>query len=272
MGDIYRAFTGSIPQYYDRYLVPLIFEPYATDLVARLRAKRGLRALELACGTGVVTAKLAGALGADDRITASDLNPAMIDIARHKLSDDGRITWRVIDATSLPFEDAEFDAIVCQFGCMFFPDRPKAMREARRVLRAGGQIVFNTWDRLDRCPVLAAADAEIRASYPDDPPRFYEVPFGMFEREPIVDLMRQAGFDEVAVHEAKLTGARLPAHDIACGIVRGGPFVTEIKQRGGDVDDVIERVARKLAAEFGDAPFASPMSAIVCEARVASPG
>jgi len=268
MGDIYRAFTGSIPQFYDCYLVPLIFEPYSADLVARVRTKPELSVLELACGTGVVTSKLADALGPDHRITASDLNPDMIDIARRKLPDDGRISWQVIDATALPFDDGEFDAIICQFGCMFFPDRPKAMRAARRVLRAGGQFVFNIWDRLDQCPVLAAADAEIRASFPDDPPRFYDVPFGMFEREPIVELMRQAGFDEIAVHVVRLTGARLPARDIACGIVRGGPFVTEIEKRGGDVDAVIERVARKLVAVYGDAPFASPMSAIVCDARV----
>jgi ubiquinone/menaquinone biosynthesis C-methylase UbiE len=269
MGEDYSAFTGSIPQFYDRFLVPLIFEPYAADLAARVRAKRELRALELACGTGVVTEKLARALGADDRLTASDLNPDMINIARRKLPDDGRVTWKVIDATSLPFDDGEFDAIVCQFGCMFFPDRAKAMSEARRVLRAGGQIVFNAWDRLDQCPVLATADAEIRAAFPADPPRFYEVPFGMFEREPIVELMRQAGFDEISVDTLRLTGTRLSARDIAAGIVRGGPFVSEIQKRGGDVDAVIERVARKLAATYGDTPFASPMSALVCEARVA---
>ncbi|MBV8366253.1 MAG: methyltransferase domain-containing protein, partial [Candidatus Eremiobacteraeota bacterium] len=257
MGDVYRAFIGSIPEHYDRYLVPLVFEPQAADLAARVPPVAQMSVLELACGTGVLTAKLAGALPADARITATDLNEAMIDIARAKLGADERISWQSVDATTLPFADRSFDAVVCQFGVMFFADRRKALREALRVLRPGGWIIFNVWDRLARCPVFAAADEQIRAAFPDDPPRFYEVPFGLLDREPVGELVRAAGFEDVAVATVKSSGARLPARDIATGIICGGPFVTEINQRGGDVDAVIEAVTKKLVELFGTAPFAS---------------
>lgn len=266
MDKVFTAFTGSIPQHYDRYLGPLIFEPAARDLTARLRLKPGANVLELACGTGIVTRQLAGRLGPSDRLTATDLNQAMIDIAREKLRADARVSWQAVDATSLPFEDNAFDAIVCGFGIMFFPDRPSALRETRRVLRAGRQLLFNTWDRLSECPVFAAADAEIHACFPDDPPRFYEVPFGMSDAGAIERLVRDAGFADVAVERVRFAGAKLPALDIATGIIRGGPFVTEIGQRRGDVDLVIGRVARRLTAEFGEAPLAAPMSALVCVA------
>src|SRR5215467_6200229 len=159
MSDIFRAFVGSIPENYDRYLVPLIFEPYAQDIAQRVKLEPGARVLELACGTGIVTERVARRLDPRDRLTATDLNQGMIDIARRRLGDDERVSWQQVDATSLPFEDATFGAVVCQFGWMFFPDKPKAMREARRVLQGGGTMLFNTWDRIDRCPVFAEADA-----------------------------------------------------------------------------------------------------------------
>jgi SAM-dependent methyltransferase len=266
MGDVYRAFVGSIPEYYDRYLVPLVFEPYAKDLVRRVRTKPDMRILELACGTGALTALLAKKLSVNGELVASDLNQAMIDVAREKLRDDSRLTWEMIDAGALPFDPASFDAVICQFGWMFFPDRPRALREARRVLRSGGQLIFNTWDSIEQCPVLAAAYAEIQAAFPEDPPRFYDVPFSMFEVSKIDALIRGAGFAEVSIEHVKLEGASMPAGDIATGIIRGGPFVTEIQQRGADVDLICDRVARRLVALFGDRPLSAPMSALVSTA------
>ncbi|MBV8222970.1 MAG: methyltransferase domain-containing protein [Candidatus Eremiobacteraeota bacterium] len=263
MGDVYRAFVGSIPHYYDRYLVPLIFQPYAEDLVARVRPAPKMRVLELACGTGVVTQLLAKRLDAHSRLVASDLNPAMIEIAREKASSDDRITWEKIDATDLPFGDATFDEVVCQFGVMFFPDRPRALAQARRVLRSGGRILFNTWDRLANCPVFAEADREIRACFPDDPPRFYDIPFGLYDQEAVKALVRDAGFRDVEIHNVRLSGVHEKPVEIATGIIRGGPFATEIEQRGGDVEEVVVRTARRLATKYGDDPIASPMSAFI---------
>ena len=146
--DADKVFSGSIPKLYDKYLVPLIFEPYATDLVNRLRGKGLARVLEIAAGTGVVTRALASALPESATIVATDLNQAMLDQGA-AVGTKRPVEWRQADAMQLPFEDATFDAVVCQFGVMFFPDKPKAFAEARRVLRPGGVFIFNVWDRIE---------------------------------------------------------------------------------------------------------------------------
>ncbi|HEX7952510.1 MAG TPA: class I SAM-dependent methyltransferase, partial [Burkholderiales bacterium] len=142
-----KVFAGSIPKLYDSHLVPLIFAPYASDLAERLRSRRISRLLEIAAGTGVVTRALAAALPDSAAIVATDLNQAMLDQAA-RVGTKRAVEWRQADAMQLPFEDASFDAVVCQFGVMFFPDKPKAFAEARRVLRPGGLFLFNVWDSI----------------------------------------------------------------------------------------------------------------------------
>jgi ubiquinone/menaquinone biosynthesis C-methylase UbiE len=145
MGD--KNFSGAIPELYEAYLVPLIFEPYAADLATRLAARSPSRVLEVAAGTGVVTRALTRTLPASTSIVATDLNQAMLDRAR-AVGTAYPVEWRTADALALPFPDRSFDAVVCQFGVMFFPDKPRAYAEARRVLRPGGAFVFNVWDSL----------------------------------------------------------------------------------------------------------------------------
>ena len=144
-----QAFGGSVPKIYDTYLVPLIFEPYAADLAQRLASVSPRRLLEVAAGTGVVTRALAAALPDTTTIVATDLNQAMLDEAAAR-GTARPVQWRQADAMQLPFADASFDAVVCQFGVMFFPDKPIAFSEARRVLEPGGLFIFNVWDRIDR--------------------------------------------------------------------------------------------------------------------------
>ena len=143
-----KVFAGSVPEMYDRLMVPLIFEPYARDIVERVVRVRPRQVLETAAGTGVVTRLLASRLPADARIVATDLNPPMIEVAARQLQDD-RIMWKQADALALPFEDLRFDAVVCQFGAMFFPDKTQGYREAHRVLKPGGRFFFNVWDRIE---------------------------------------------------------------------------------------------------------------------------
>ena len=138
------AFTGSVAQFYERYMVPLIFEPYAVDLARRVAQAAPARVLELAAGTGVVTRQLAVMLDTSADIVATDLNPAMIEEAA-RIGTARPVAWRQVDAMQLPFESASFDAVVCQFGVMFLPDKPRAFAEARRVLRPGGLFAFNAW-------------------------------------------------------------------------------------------------------------------------------
>ena len=142
-----KVFAGSVPELYERFLVPLIFQPYARELAARAAALAPRRVLETAAGTGVLTRALAAQLPADTHIVATDLNPPMLAEAERRLADP-RVAWRQADALALPFDDAGFDVVACQFGVMFFPDKARAFAEARRVLRPGGLFVFNVWDAI----------------------------------------------------------------------------------------------------------------------------
>ena len=165
------SFAGSLPAFYQQYLVPLIFEPYAADLAQRLARRPLRRVLEIAAGTGVVTRHLASTLPDTVTIVATDLNQAMLDQAA-TTGTSRPVEWRQADASQLPFPDQSFDAVVCQFGVMFFPDKPRAYAEARRVLRPGGVFLFNVWDRIEHNEFADVVTAELARRYPDDPPRF----------------------------------------------------------------------------------------------------
>ena len=165
------VFAGSVPELYEQYMVPLIFEPYAVDMAKRVAAQKPRRVLELAAGTGAVTREIAVMLDAGAEITATDLNPAMLQQAE-RIPTARPVTWRQADAMSLPFENGSFDAVVCQFGAMFFPDRPHAYAEARRVLRPGGVFAFNVWGPIETSEFAACINDALAQLYPDDPPDF----------------------------------------------------------------------------------------------------
>lgn len=253
------VFAGSIPAFYDHYLGPLLFAPYAADLAARAAALGPKRILETAAGTGIVTAALAAALP-EAEITATDLNQAMLDVAANALAG---IDFRQADAQALPFADAAFDLVVSQFGAMFFPDRIAAYAEARRVLRPGGAFLFNAWDRLERNPVTAAVGDALAAHFPDDPPNFYaRIPFGYHDPARIEADLRAAGFTGIAIETVALS-SRVDARAAATGLCQGTPLRAEIEARG----DLAEATAAAMAAL---APFDgqdAPMSALVATAR-----
>ena len=270
MKDDHAAFTGSIPEYYDRVLVPLIFAPCADELVARIKQTRPSRILELACGTGAVTTRLSQTLGPSAKITATDLNTAMLEVARSKSASENCVAWRQADAGALPFEPGSFDTVACQFGWMFFPDKARAMREARRVLVPHGRLFYNTWDRIEHCPVYEETNDAVRALFPEDPPRFYEVPFSFYNEGENRQLMSDGGFSDISVEIRSSEGERMTAQAMAEGIVRGSPVVPEIEARKGDVAAVVASIAKRLADRFGAEPFASPMKAVFCSATAPS--
>ena len=266
MTDQNAAFVGSIPENYDRYLGPALFEPYAADLVGRLELDEGASVLELACGTGIVTRRLRDRFPAA-RIVATDLNEAMIDYAARKFGDEDRIEWRQADMTALPFPDESFDAVVCQFGLMFVPDKAAAAREARRALRPGGTFAFSVWDAIEHNDLARVAHATIASFFVRDPPNFYEVPFGMHDRQALRALLDGAGFREASMETVPLPCVSPSAAEAARGLVDGNPVVVAINERAQEsAARITEAVARELAASHGGQLVRCGMRAVVCTA------
>src|SRR4051812_30471801 len=192
------AFVGSVPELYDRHLGPVFMEPYARDLAGRVQVPSGGRLLELACGTGKLTRELVAALPATVTIDATDLNDAMLAVARTRVAAQN-VRWSTADALSLPFEPGQFDAAVCQFGVMFFPDKAQAARQVRRVLKPGGSYWFNVWGTLDENPISRVSHHAVGALSDGDPPLFYTVPFGYNDRDRIAADLRAGGFTTVDI-------------------------------------------------------------------------
>jgi SAM-dependent methyltransferase len=248
-----KAFTGSIPQIYDSFLVPLIFEAYAADLAGRVGARAPRRVLEVAAGTGVATRALARALPGSAAITAIDLNQAMLDRGV-AVGTPRAVEWRQADVSALPFDDQSFDAVVCQFAAMFFPDRSRAFAEIRRVLQPGGAFIFSVWDRIEENEFADVATAALAALFPDDPPRFLaRSPHGYFDVGVIERDLRMGGFgaspDVVTLSErSRATSARIPA----VGYCQGTPLRNEIEARNpAMLDRATDEVERAIARRFG---------------------
>jgi SAM-dependent methyltransferase len=264
-------FVGTVPEMYDRHLGPMFFAPFARDLAARLELPRrpGASVLEVAAGTGILTEELRRRLPADVQLVASDLNAPMLAVARRRLASQTLpdVAWQEADATSLPFGDRTFDAVLCQFGVMFFPDKPRAAREAFRVLRRGGRWLFNVWGSFEDHPVTEVAHRVISAGFTHDAPDFYRTPVNFHDRDALRALAGDAGFVDVSIDDVRHTAESPTALDAAIGLVHGNPVVATIVERGGDPVAVARAVADALAKEFGDAPMRAPMMGRVVSAR-----
>jgi ubiquinone/menaquinone biosynthesis C-methylase UbiE len=259
-------FEGSIPGNYDRYLGPAFFEPFAKDITARLSGERPAKVLEIACGTGILTRRLRDSLGSAVQLVATDLNPGMFAFAQRKFSANQNIKWQQADAVALPFPDGSFDALVCQFGLMFVPDKQTAMRECYRVLSPRGVFLFNVWDSIERNPIGRIAHETIASFFDRDPPNFYELPFGFYEADLIRGLLQRAGFKSIEVSLVTLPCRCSSAANLAIGLVRGNPVSTAIAERGVNVEDVVWAVSKEIAECYGAAPVESTMQAFVWRA------
>jgi ubiquinone/menaquinone biosynthesis C-methylase UbiE len=260
-------FAGSIPAAYDRYMVPMLFEPYAQDMAQRAAALSPRRILEIAAGTGVVTRALVAAMP-DAVIVATDLNQPMLDVASSRI-DATTVTFLQADAQALPVEDAAFDLVVCQFGVMFFPDRVAAYREARRVLKPEGRFLFNSWNRVEENELTLVLAETLTALLPDDPPSFYRrIPFGYHDPERIRADLEEAAFDDISIETVAKRSRLGSVRDAAIGICLGSPMRTELEERApGRLGDVVEAVADALARVSGPDGVDLPMSAHVVSAR-----
>jgi len=247
------VFAGSIPELYESLMVPLIFEPYADDLVGRLAARPLARVLEVAAGTGVVTRRMADALPQGVAIVATDLNQAMLDHAA-AVGTARPVQWRQADAMRLPFEDASFDAVVCQFGAMFFPDKAQAFSEARRVLAPGGVFIFSVWDRIEDNEIADSVTAALQSVFPEDPPRFMaRTPHGYHDRSTIARDLANGGFTAAARMDTVAARSRAAtAAAAATAYCLGTPLRNEIEARDSRrLDEACSVAAEAISRRFG---------------------
>jgi len=251
--DADRVFSNSLPRVYNSHLVPLIFEPYARDLSNRLAARAPNRVLEIAAGTGVVTRALASALPERVPIVATDLNQPMLDHAA-ALGTSRPVEWRQADAMRLPFADGEFDAVVCQFGAMFFPDKATAFAETRRVLRSGGVFMFSVWDRIGANEFADTVTEAVATLFPKDPPCFLaRTPHGYHDTQKIEKDLAAGGFTSLpsiatVPARSRADSCRVPA----IGYCQGTPLRDEIEARDASrLDEATERAAEAIAGRFG---------------------
>jgi SAM-dependent methyltransferase len=254
MPEVDRVFAGSIPLLYEQQMVPLIFESYAADITARVELRRPASVLEIAAGTGVVTRCLARALAPEVVIVATDLNRGMLDLAA-SVGTSRPVEWRTADATDLPFPDGIFDVVVCQFGAMFFPDRPRAFSEARRVLRPGGVFLFNVWDAIEHNEFAHAVTLAMEEVFPANPPRFLaRVPHGYSDPELIARDLSAGGFTRAP--EMTVLAARSRARHAsipAIAYCQGTPLRNEVEARAGArLVEATEAAEAAIRRRFGN--------------------
>ncbi|GGD97255.1 ubiquinone/menaquinone biosynthesis methyltransferase [Aureimonas endophytica] len=262
------SFAGPIPEVYARRLVPLLFEPYALDLAARVAESAPRDVLETAAGTGVVTRALRARLP-DTRLVATDLNQAMLDQARAHGAAPARVVWQAADALALPFEAASFDAVVCQFGTMFFSDKVAGHREARRVLRPGGRLFFSVWAELAANDFARTVHEAVAEVFPGDPPRFIaRVPHGYAEPDAIRADLEGAGFEDIAIETVEARSHAESARDAALAFCQGTPLRAEIEARdAAKLDEATDCAAEALAKRFGTHAIEGRLRAFVATAR-----
>ena len=260
------TFAGSIPQHYEQYLGPMFFEPYAIEIANRIDPSSVKLALELASGTGRVTAHLREVLPSTAKLTASDISSDMLTIAQEKLK-SANIEWKIIDAQDLPFDSNSIDLIVCCFGYMIVPDRTKAFKEAYRVLKPGATLLFSTWDKLES---IGASDVyrKVVKKYLEEPlPEIYSLPFSMYDETEIKNMLRPAGFTKITVEKVKKQSVCSSVKEAAIGLTQGGPIYNEIVHRNPAwIEEIRAAVEKELSEKFGTSPLVAPMSAVITQA------
>jgi len=268
MTETDKVFAGSIPAIYDGLLVPLIFTYYARDLATRVAQSNPSHVLETAAGTGALTRELAARLPANAALTITDLNQPMLDHNAATLRHDARISWRQADALALPFEDGTFDAVACQFGAMFFPERVRGYAETQRVLKPRGRFIFNVWDRIEENEFALVVAEEVAAMYPADPPRFLaRTPHGYADVARIRADVSAAGFGSIAIETLATTSKAASSRDVAVAFCQGTPLRNEIEARdAARLDEATQAAAEAVARRFGAGAIEGRISAHVVTA------
>ncbi len=260
-------FIGSLPKVYGEYLVPIFFEPYANDISNRLRTKKISTLLETAAGTGVVTRSIDSVLAPDAQIIATDLNQPMIDQAS-KSKFKHNVKWQQVNAQNLPFDDNSFDAVICQFGVMFFPDRAKAYAETYRVLKPGGVFIFNVWDDIRHNDFANTVNQAMESVFPDDPPRFLpRTPYAYYNEKEIMKDLLMGGFKSTPKIETKTYHTKAASPEIpAMAIIYGTPLKNDIEERNSSLfEKCIDAATKEITKKFGERNVEGKLQAKVIE-------
>jgi ubiquinone/menaquinone biosynthesis C-methylase UbiE len=259
-------FSGSVPKHYDQFSGPMFFEPYAIEVSNRIDASSVDVALELASGTGRVTRHLRAVLPSTTKLVASDISSDMLAVAKEKLNALD-INWEMIDAQQLPFEDNSIDLIVCCFGYMFVPDKLKAFAEAYRVLRPGGMLLFNTWDKLELIGA-SCVYRNIAKKYLKEPlPESYNLPFSMHDESAITKMLQEVGFSKISIEKISKLSICSTAKEASEALTQGGAIYNAIMSHNPEwIEEIKILVEKELAGKFGEAPMVAPMSAVISQA------
>ncbi|MEP1207665.1 MAG: class I SAM-dependent methyltransferase [Rhizobiaceae bacterium] len=263
------SFVGDIPAHYDGGLGPNIFVDYADRLADQCCNEDVSSAVELAAGTGIVSRRLRDKLPPDTPLLVTDLNAPMLEVAKGKFSPGENVEFGVANAMELPFDDDSFDLMACQFGVMFFPDKPASYREAARVLKPGGRYVFNVWSAMSENPFSQMAHEVGAQVFPDDPPGFYKVPFHYGDPDAVRADLAAGGWHDVEHETIELNKTIVNPQAFATALVYGNPLIDEIRERGGvDPKDVISKMMSALQSTFGPSGMTMPLSATSFSCRL----
>jgi SAM-dependent methyltransferase len=255
-------FDGTIPENYDRYLGPFLFEPYARDLAGRIEFTAGLNILELACGTGILTRHLAPQLPESAELTTTDINADMLTFAQEKLAAPN-ILWDTVDMAAIPYADELFDLVVCQFGLMFTPDKSKTVAEIHRVLKKGGKLIFNVWANIADNPIWRINVSLISTFFPNAPLRTELGPFSMADQHSGLSLLQLAGFTRYEVESVGITGECDTAADATNGFSLGSPLYNSLRKDPSLLDNFRRTMQEAIISELGNSPVRSPLRAWV---------
>ena len=265
--------TGSAAEVYEKELVPAIFRPWAELVIDLADPQKGDRVLDVACGTGIIARMVADRVGPTGAVVGVDLNPGMLKVARTVWSSGSRsgaqVEWQEASADKLPFPNASFDVAYCQLGLQFFADRPTALREMRRVLGSAGRLAVMVWGDLDESPGFAVLADALERHVGEAAAAIMRAPFGLSNADQLEALVRNAGFQDVAIQQ-RVGTVRFPSPErLVLSYVAGSPLAGPVSLADDAAREALITDAINALGEYtSSTELAFPIAAHLLSARV----